>query len=203
MQVDYLKDCWQGYGREGREGRQLIMCVREKVTTLGTLGAILPRGLEGQWENALEFPTLTFKEAKIYLSSNSQATWADGCSQRINLPISPASPTLGLRASRELQVLATGCIPHMSPGEVPGDVGRAQQCPLQPTCPDCTWALVHDYTSLALSNRNWRRSIPIWGPWSPVSSRDELQNLNLRLVLVPTQLQPLGSRIKSIPHTFA
>lgn len=50
MQVDYLKDCWQGYGREGREGRQLIMCVREKVTTLGTLGAILPRGLEGQWE---------------------------------------------------------------------------------------------------------------------------------------------------------
>lgn len=74
MQVDYLKDCWQGDGRGEREGRQLIMCVREKVTTLGNLGAILPRELEGQWENALEFPTLTFKEAKIYLSSNSQAT---------------------------------------------------------------------------------------------------------------------------------
>lgn len=28
------------------------------------------------------------------------------------MPISPASPTLGLRASRQMQVLATGCIPH-------------------------------------------------------------------------------------------
>ena len=31
------------------------MCIREKVTTLGNLGAILPRELEGQWENASEF----------------------------------------------------------------------------------------------------------------------------------------------------
>ena len=146
---------------------------------------------------------LIFKEAKIYLSSNSQATWTDGYSWRINLPTPRLVPHLAWEQAEEMQVLATGCIPHTSPGEVPGDVGRAQQRPLQPTCPSCTWALVHDYTSLALSNRKQRQSVQIWGPWGPVSNRDELQNLNLRLVLIPTQLQPLESRIKSIPHNFA
>ena len=120
-----------------------------------------------------------------------------------NLAAAAAVPHLAWEQAEEMQVLATGCFPHMSPGEVPGGVGRAQQCPLQPMCPDCTWALVHDYTSLALSNQNQRQSIQIWGPWRPVFSRDELQNLNLRLVLIPTQLQPLESRIKSIPHNFA
>ena len=38
-------------GERGRAG----VCVREKVTTSGSLGATPPRGLEGQWENASEF----------------------------------------------------------------------------------------------------------------------------------------------------
>lgn len=41
------------------------MCIREKVTTLGNLGAVLPRGLEGQWENASEFTEVSQYSRKL------------------------------------------------------------------------------------------------------------------------------------------